>query len=81
MLNEIYGSKVFFKIELKSGYHQIRMKEGDDWKTAFKTKHGIYECMACHLARHDAPSTFMQLMNHVLRQFWACSSWFILMTS
>uniref|UniRef100_A0A3B3IPI7 Gypsy retrotransposon integrase-like protein 1 n=1 Tax=Oryzias latipes TaxID=8090 RepID=A0A3B3IPI7_ORYLA len=69
VFDSLQQARIFTKLDLRNAYHLVRIKEGDEWKTAFKTPLGHYEYLVMPFGLTNAPAVFQRLVNDVLRDF------------
>ncbi|CCO38018.1 Retrotransposable element Tf2 155 kDa protein type 1 [Rhizoctonia solani AG-1 IB] len=67
LMSKLQGAKIFTKLDLRWGYNNVRVKEGDEWKTAFRTKYGLFESLVMTFGLTNAPAAFQYFMNDLFQ--------------
>src|SRR6266446_8850523 len=73
MLTRLCDAEWFTTLDLRWGFNNVRLKEGDEWKAAFSTNHGLYEPLVMFFGLCNSPATFQTMMNDILRPFIDCN--------
>ena len=68
MINSLQRARWFTKLDVRWGYNNIRIKEGDEYKAAFRTNRGLYEPLVMFFGLCNAPATFQRMMNEILKE-------------
>ena len=67
LTDKLRGANYFTKLDIRWGYNNVRIKEGDEWKAAFRTNRGIYEPIVMFFGLCNSPATFQRMMNEILQ--------------
>lgn len=68
-LRQLSKARWFTKVDIRTAFHRLRIKEGDEWKTAFRNRQGLFEWLVCPFGLCGAPAAFQRFINNTLREF------------
>src|SRR3954465_8503317 len=69
LLDRLRTAKIYTKLDLRGAYNLVRINPGEEWKTAFRTRYGLFEYLVMPFGLCNAPATFQAMINDVLREY------------